>query len=74
MAGGRRIDVQALREIGQQAHRGEFGGADGEGADRQREQHQAGRTVPGWGSSHGVIVEQDWNGLRAAGPQVQEGL
>ena len=42
MAGGRGVDAEIAREIGQQAHRREFGGADREAAHRQREQHQRG--------------------------------
>ncbi len=42
MAGGRLVDAEPLGEIGQQAHRREFGGADRETAHRQREHHEPG--------------------------------
>ncbi len=45
MAGGGCADAQVAGEIGQQAHGGEFGGADGEAADRQREVNQVGMGV-----------------------------
>ena len=42
MTGHRRADAQITREIGKQAHGGEFGGADGKAAHSQREVNQIG--------------------------------
>ena len=46
MAGRRLVDAEPGREIGQQAHRREFRGADGEAAHRKREQHEPHRHGP----------------------------
>jgi hypothetical protein len=40
MPGGRRVDAQVPRKVWQQAHGGEFGGADGKAANGQREMDQ----------------------------------
>ena len=41
MAGGGLADAQPGGDIGNQAHGGEFGDADGKAAEREREQQQA---------------------------------
>ena len=54
MARSRRIDAQVTREEGQKAHRRKFGRADGEGADRQREQDERGTRLMNLGA-HGRL-------------------
>lgn len=53
MAGGWRVDAEVTGEEGQQAHRRKFGGADGEGANRQREKDKGGVRLMG-ACAHGV--------------------
>ena len=57
VAGGGGVDAQRRGEVGQQAHGGEFGGADGEAADSKGEKHQ-GRTAlqSGGGGRHWVSL------------------
>ena len=47
MAGGGRTDRQVMREIGKQAHGGEFGGTDGKAAHGKREMNQIGMGMTG---------------------------
>lgn len=59
---GRLVDAEPGREIGQQAHRGEFGGADGESAHGEREQHEPDRDGPG--GRHGGVQAAIMRGER----------
>ncbi|KAG0773237.1 hypothetical protein G6F22_015044 [Rhizopus arrhizus] len=54
VAGSGCVDAQRLREVGQQTHRGELGGSDGEAADSKGKQHQGGPVLRRRGVGHGL--------------------
>jgi hypothetical protein len=58
MAGGGCADVKIAREIWEQTHAGEFGGADGKAAHGKREMHQVGMRFLRRGGRHTKLVRK----------------